>query len=106
MNWSIEFCGKPVEDELSALPTDMLTRLLRISDLLREVGPPKVGMPYVRPLESKLWEMRLKGRSGIGRAIYSALPGRRLVILHVFIKKTQKTPRSAIHLALTRLKEM
>lgn len=58
----------------------------------------------VRPLGEKLWEMRLTGREGIGRAIYTAVPGRRLIVLHVFVKKTQKTPRRAIDLALKRLK--
>jgi phage-related protein len=60
----------------------------------------------VRPLGEKLWEMRLSGKEGIGRAIYTAAAGRRLVVLHAFVKKTQKTPRSAIDLALKRLKEI
>jgi phage-related protein len=59
----------------------------------------------VRPLGEKLWEMRLSGRDGIGRAIYTAATGRRLVVLHAFVKKTRKTPRSAMNLALKRLKE-
>jgi phage-related protein len=50
--------------------------------------------------------MRLTGRDGIGRAIYTAAAGRRLVVLHAFVKKTQKTPRRAIDLALKRLKEI
>jgi phage-related protein len=50
--------------------------------------------------------MRLRGKDGIGRVIYTAAPGRRLVVLHAFVKKTQKTPRSALYLALTRLKEL
>jgi phage-related protein len=50
--------------------------------------------------------MRLTGRDGIGRAIYTAASVRRLVVLHAFVKKTQKTPRQAIELALKRLKEI
>src|SRR5712692_6619467 len=69
-------------------------------------GPQRVGLPHVRPLGDKLWEMRLRGRDGIGRAIYTAAGGRRWVVLHAFVKKTQKTPRSAINLALKRSKEL
>ncbi len=48
----------------------------------------------------------MKGKGGIARAIYVTLKERRIVVLHAFIKKTKKTPRSAIKLALKRLKEL
>ncbi len=63
-------------------------------------------MPYCRPLGNKLWEMRLTGKAGIGRAVYVAASGRRLVVLHAFVKKTRKTPRRALALALARLQEI
>jgi len=106
MNWTVEILNERVEAELLALPKDMQARFLRIAELLEEFGPQQVGMPHVRPLEDKLWEMRLKGKSGIGRAIYIAARGKRLVVLHVFVKKTQKTPRRAIDLARKRAKEI
>jgi phage-related protein len=62
-------------------------------------------MPHVRPLEGKLWEMRMQGRGGIARAIYAAVQGRTLLVLHVFVKKTQTTPRAALQTAHKRLKE-
>ena len=52
-------------------------------------------LPHIRPLERKLWEMRMTGRDGIARAVYAAVHGRRLLVLHVFVKKTQTTPRKA-----------
>ena len=61
--------------------------------------------PYVKHLEGKLWEMRMKGRDGIARALYVAAAGRRVVVLRAFIKKTQKTPRAEIDLTLQRAKE-
>lgn len=91
------------EPELLALPTDMKARFLHIAEMLEEFGPQRVGMPHIRPLESKLWEMRMKGRDGIARAVYAAVQGRRLLVLHVFVKKTQTTPRAAIATALKRL---
>src|SRR5713226_7989407 len=104
--WAVEVLNQAVEAELLALPKDMQARFLRISELLQTFGPPNVGMPHVRPLESKLWEMRLKGKAGIGRAICTAVSPRRLVVLHAFVKKTQKTPRRATELALERKKEI
>lgn len=91
------------EPELLALPPDMQARFLRTADLLEDLGPQRVGLPHIRPLEDKLWEIRLQGRDGIARAVYAAVQNRRLLVLHVFIKKTQVTPRRAIETALKRL---
>ncbi len=91
------------ETELQALPADMQARFLHIAELLEDFGPQRVGLPHVRPIERKLWEMRMRGRDGIARAVYAAVQGRRLLVLHVFIKKTQTTPRRAIETALQRL---
>lgn len=79
---------------------------LRISELLEGFGPQHVGMPHVRPLGEKLWEMRLMGSAGIDRAIYTAASGRRLIVLHAFVKKTQKTPQRAIDAAHRRMREI
>ena len=92
------------EPELLALPADMKARFLHIAEMLEEFGPQRVGLPHIRPLESKLWEMRMKGRDGIARAVYAAVQNRRLLVLHVFVKKTKTTPRPAIDTALERLK--
>jgi phage-related protein len=103
--WTVEVLNDAAEAELLSLPKDMQARFLRISELLESFGPQHVGLPHVRPLGEKLWEMRLTGRDGIGRAIYTAAAGRRLIVLHAFVKRTQKTPRRAIDLALRRFKE-
>lgn len=91
------------EAELKALPSDLQASFLRIAELLETFGPMKVGMPHVRPLEGKLWEMRMQGRDGIARAVYAAVHERTLLVLHVFTKKTQQTPRAAIDTARKRL---
>ena len=91
------------EPELQALPADIRARFLHIAELLEGFGPQRVGLPHIRPLEGKLWEMRLQGRDGIARAVYAAVQGRRLLVLHVFVKKTQTTPRSALETARKRL---
>lgn len=94
------------EAELLAMPRDIQARFLHVAELLEEFGPQKVGMPHVRPLEGNLWEMRMNGRDGIARAVYVAWEGRRLIVLHVFGKKTQKTPRKAIAMAQARLRSL
>ncbi len=104
--WTVEILDERVEAEITALPADMGAKLARLIDLLEEFGPARLGMPHVRPLAHKLWEIRLTGRDGIARAIYTAAAERRLVILRVFRKKTERTPRREIELALRRAKEM
>jgi len=84
----------------------MRARLVRIANLIEEHGLERVGEPHVKHLEGRLWEMRLKGRSGISRALYVTAVGRRVVIVRVFVKKTEKTPRREIDLALARAKSI
>lgn len=66
------------------------------SQLIEENGLEHVGEPHVKHIEGHLWEMRLKGRSGISRALYVTVIGRRAVIVRVFVKKTERTPRREI----------
>lgn len=62
--------------------------------------------PYVKHLEGKLWEMRLKGRDGIARSVYVTATGKRVVVLRTFVKKTLKTPPRELKLARARAKEI
>lgn len=105
MPWTVSLVPE-AEAELLEMPADIRARFLRVSELLETFGPRYVGMPHIRPLEGKLWEMRMKGRDGIARAVYVARSGQRLIILHVFAKKTQKTPRAALVTARTRLERL
>jgi phage-related protein len=105
MVWSVHLCPE-AEAELLAMPADIRARFLHIAELLEAFGPHQVGMPHVRHLEEKLWEMRMKGRDGIARAVYVARTGQRLTVLHVFVKKTQKTPRRALETARARLRRL
>jgi phage-related protein len=73
---------------------------------LHRLGWKSLGEPHVRHLEGKLWELRLTGRDGIACALYVTAIGRRVVVVRAFIKKTQKTPRAEIELALRRAKEI
>ena len=104
MKWIVETLNETVDAEVESLPADMRARIAHIAKLIEEMGLERVGEPHVKHLDGRVWEMRLKGRSGISRALYVVATGRRVVIVRVFIKKTQKTPRHEIDLALSRAK--
>jgi phage-related protein len=104
LSWTVETLNETVEEEVGALPEDMRARLARIAMLIEQKGLERVGEPHVKHIEGRLWEMRMKGRSGISRALYVTAVSQRVVILRAFIKKTEKTPRHEIDLALSRAK--
>lgn len=84
----------------------MRARFHFISQLIEEFGLERVREPHVKRLRGPLWEMRMKGKDGISRALYVTAVGMRVVVVRVFVKKTQKTPKREIELALKRAKEV
>ena len=106
MAWAVETLNETVDQELAALPDDMQRRFVYITELIESFGLPSIGEPHVQHIQGALWEIRLKGRDGIARALYVTATGQRVVVLRVFIKKTRKTPNSEIRLALQRAKEL
>jgi phage-related protein len=100
--WAVETLDATVTAEIEALPAEVRARLTRTAALIQEQGLERIGWPHIKHLEGKLWEIRLKGRDAIARALYVTASGRRVVIVRVFIKKSQKTPRHEIALALRR----
>ncbi len=106
IKWTVETLNDAVDQELEALPADMRARFIRVVELIETFGLEHVGPPHVKHLEGALWEMRLWGKAGIARVVYVTVTGRRVVVVRVFVKKTQKTPRREINLALERAKEI
>ena len=106
MPWTVETLNDVVDAELQQLPADMRARFVHISRLIEEFGLNEVREPHVKHLRGFLWEMRIKGRDGISRALYVTAAGQRVVIVLVFVKKTQKTPSREIDLALKRAREL
>jgi phage-related protein len=105
MEWTIEYFDMDVENEVLSLPTGLLARYLRYTDLMLEFGP-DLGMPHTRALGGGLFELRLRTGVGIGRVFYCTLVGKRIVMLHSFVKKTQKTPARELRKARFRLVEV
>jgi phage-related protein len=106
MRWTVETLGAIVDAEIAALPKDLQAAFLRLAERIEAVGLERIGPPHVKHLQDKLWEMRFSGRDGIGRAIYVTAVGRRVIVVHAFVKKTQKTPRAALDLAERRAREI
>jgi phage-related protein len=106
MRWTVETLNALVDDEIEELPTGLRAKLLRLMGAVQSHGLDQMREPQVKHLDGKLWEMRVSAAEGIARGLYVTVTGRRVVVLHVFEKKTQTTPQRAIKLALARMKEV
>ncbi|MCL4511823.1 MAG: type II toxin-antitoxin system RelE/ParE family toxin [Bacteroidetes bacterium] len=87
------------------MPNGLLARYLRLTDLMLEFGS-NLGMPHTRFLGEGLIELRIKSKEGIARVFYCTLVGKKIVMLHLFIKKSNKTPKKEIQIAKNRMKEV
>ena len=105
MKWTTETLSA-VDAEIDALPVALRARLVRLLEMIEAVGLDRVPTHFVKHLNGKLWELRVKAEGGIARGIYVAVTGRRLVVLHVFVKKTRKTPQQALAIARKRMKQV
>lgn len=105
MNYTIEYFHSRVQAEIESWPDGILADYARLIELLIEFGP-NVKMPHSKAMGKGLFELRPKGREGIGRAFYCFLVGRRIIILHAFIKKTPTTPEPELKTARKRIKEV
>lgn len=106
MRWIVETLDDTVDAEIEGLPSGLQARLIRLMEMVESVGLEQLHEPHVKHLEGKLWELPAKAMEGIARGLYVTVTGRRVVILHVFVKKSQKTPKSALDLAQQRMKQV
>ena len=105
MNWRVTFYSAGFEEEVLQLAAGFVARFLRYAERMEIYGP-DLGMPHTRAMGDGLFELRLKAAEGIARVFYCTLIGRRIVMLHQFIKKSEKTPRKELEIARKRMKEM
>jgi phage-related protein len=103
--YSLSFFNQSVSDAIEALPNGVRASFLKIAQRM-EMDGPDLGMPYTKAMGQGLFEIRARGQEGIGRVFYCTLQGRRIVLLHVLIKKTQATPSRDLALARKRLSEV
>lgn len=105
MRFLVEYFNVRVQAEIESWPVDVVADYARIVELLIEYGP-YLRLPHSRALGEGLFELRPRGKSGIGRAFYCFLAGQRVVVLHAFIKKSQQTPAGEIRIARKRMREV
>ena len=105
MNYTITYYSDDVEADVMDLPKTLQARYISLTLRMKTDGA-NLGEPHTQPLGGGLFELRLKGAEGIARVFYCTLVGRRIVMLHSFIKKSQKTPPKERRIAETRMKEV
>ncbi|GAB5540072.1 MAG: type II toxin-antitoxin system RelE/ParE family toxin [Salibacteraceae bacterium] len=105
MTWKVTFFNKKIKEEALGLPSGILANYLHILEIIEEFGP-TIGKPYTAPMGKGLFEIRAKGKEGIGRSLFCTVKGQEIIILHSFIKKTQKTPKRELEKARNRMKEL
>lgn len=106
MRWTVETLNETVDAEIEALLPGLQARLIRLMEMVGSFGLEHLHEPHVKHIDGKLWELRAKASEGIARGLYVTVTGRRIIVLHVFVKKSQKTPASALKVAKQRMKEL
>ena len=105
MVWKVSFYNDKVEAETLRFPTGILANLIHILEMIEEFGP-NLGKPHTAPIGKGLFEIRAKGKEGIGRSLFCTLNKEEIVVLHSFVKKTQRTPKKELDKARKRMKEL
>ena len=105
MAWKMTYYSGKVAAQVDSWPDGILASFTRITRMMLEHGP-NIGMPHARAMGGGLFEVRARGREGVGRAFYCTVVGQRIIILHAIIKKTEQTPARDLGTARARLKEV
>ena len=105
MSWKVTFYSEKVEKEILEFPVGILADLLHILEMIEDLGP-NLGKPHTAAMGDGLFEIRAKGKEGIGRSFFAIAVENEIIILHSFVKKSQKTPKKELDKARKRLKEL
>ncbi len=102
MDWEIDYFTDEVQETIDAWPVGIRAYYAKLIERMCRFGP-NLGMPFTRSMGQGMFEIRAKGKEGIGRAFFCTVVDRRIIILHAFIKKSQKTPAKELAIARQRL---
>ena len=105
MKWQIKYYSQKLEEEILSIPDGLMARYLRLTDLMCEFGF-NLGMPHIRPIEGGLFELRVKSKEGIARVFFCTKIGKKIIMLHSYVKKSQKIPKKELKIAQTRMSEV
>ena len=105
MSYRVTFYSDKLEAEILALPAGFVARFIRYAERMELFGP-DLGMPHTRAMGNGLYELRIKGAEGIARVFYCTFVDRKIMMLHQFTKKTDKTPPRELEIARRRMQEV
>lgn len=105
MNYVIVYYNDALQVEILELPAGLSGRYFALTDRM-ELHGANLGLPHTKAFGDGLFELRLKSIEGIARIFYCTLVGKRIVMLHSFVKKSQKTPLHELRIAENRMKEI
>lgn len=105
MDFRIDYYSEDVQGEVLSLPDTLAARYIVLTRRMEALGP-NLGAPHTKAFGHGLFELRLKGADGIARVFYCTIIGKRIVMLHCFVKKSQKTPQGDLNLAIARMKKV
>ncbi len=103
--YAIEYFHPRVRAEVERWPVDVLADYVRLVEMLVIHGP-YLSMPHFRAMGGGLFELRPRGASGIARALYCFHVGRRIVVVHAFVKKSRRTPDHEFLIARKRVGQL
>ena len=105
MDYRIRYYSLEVQEDVMALPVTLQARYINLTQRMMEFGP-NLGLPHTDAFGGGLFELRLKGAEGIARVFFCTLVDKDIVMLHCFVKKSQKTPAKELNIARNRLQEI
>ncbi|MEK6633482.1 MAG: type II toxin-antitoxin system RelE/ParE family toxin [Nitrospirota bacterium] len=105
MDYTIVYYSEEVQERILELPDTLAARYIVLTRRMLSLGP-NLGVPHTKAFGSGLFELRLKGAEGIARVFFCTLVGRKIVMLHSFVKKSDKTPLREREVAEVRMKEV
>jgi phage-related protein len=103
--YEIIYYSDKIQADIMNLPITLQSKYAHYTKLIMEYGT-NLGMPHTKAMGSGLFELRLKGAEGIARVFYCTVIDRKVVMLHSFVKKTDKTPKQDLNLAIKRMNEV
>jgi phage-related protein len=105
MDWEIVYYSDDVQQAILDFPAGLQARYIHLTERMLTFGP-DLGMPHTRAMGKGLFELRLQSKEGIGRVFFCTRPGRRIMMLHAFVKKSAKTPAKELKIARQRMREV
>lgn len=103
--YTITYYSEKIQANIMSLPITLRSKYIHYTKLIMEYGT-NLGMPHSKAMGGGLFELRLKGAEGIARVFYCTIIDKKVVMLHSFIKKTDRTPKQDLDLAIKRMNEV